>query len=159
MHKSTIRWRPSIRSERGRETHILCRFTRTRQHAARQHSKNVGEFAARLFAQTTDLEMDYVKESMFGVSGWRQSWREIIQRCKNCSRHAQVSCNLLRCAFCSYTTLNDSPFVSRRDVGWGAVRDVLLREEQREVCSGRNEEAGSDRCRLASRCVLRCYVA
>ena len=36
------------------------------QHTARQHSENVGEFAARLFAQTTDLEMDYVKESVFG---------------------------------------------------------------------------------------------
>ena len=52
-----------------KETHILRRITRSSQHAARQHSENVGELVARLFAQTTDLEMDYVKESVFGVSG------------------------------------------------------------------------------------------
>ena len=48
-----------------KENHILRRFTRTSQHAARQHCENVGELVARLFAQTTDLEMDYVKESVF----------------------------------------------------------------------------------------------
>ena len=66
----------------------------------------------------------------------RRSWQKIIQRCKNCSRHALVSCNLLCCAFCSLMTLIASTFVSRRDVGWGAVRDVLLGEEQRGVCCG-----------------------
>ena len=34
----------------------------------------------------------------------RQSWRKIIQRCKNCPRHASMSSSLLCCAFCSRTS-------------------------------------------------------
>ena len=54
------------------ETSILRRFTRTSQLATRQHSENV-QSVARLFAQTTNLKMEHVKETVFGVGGGCQS--------------------------------------------------------------------------------------
>ena len=48
---------------------IVHSFTRTSQHAGRQHREQVGQIVARLFAQTTDLEMEYVKETVFGDGG------------------------------------------------------------------------------------------
>ena len=38
------------------EEDILCCFTRTSSHAARQHLENVGALVARLFVQTNDLD-------------------------------------------------------------------------------------------------------
>ena len=41
----------------------------------------------------------------------RLSWRKVIQRCKNGSRHAQESCNLLCCAFCLRTSRPSWPLL------------------------------------------------
>ena len=49
------------------EGNIATRFLRTGQHAARGHRQQVAALVARLFAQTEDLEMEYIKESVFGV--------------------------------------------------------------------------------------------
>ena len=51
------------------ENRILRRFTRTSQHAARQHRENVGQLVVpgRFFALTTDLEMEHVKGTVIGV--------------------------------------------------------------------------------------------
>ena len=38
-------------------------------HAARQHHEHVGAIVARLFDQTTDLEMEFIKLEVFGVDG------------------------------------------------------------------------------------------
>ena len=43
------------------EEDILRRFTRTSSHA------NVGALVARLFVQTNDLELEYIKLEVFGV--------------------------------------------------------------------------------------------
>ena len=51
------------------ENAILHHFTHTSQHAALQHSENVGALVARVFVQTSDLEMEHVKELVFRVSG------------------------------------------------------------------------------------------
>ena len=51
------------------EEDILRRFTRTSSHAARQHRENVGVLVSRLFVQTNDLEMEYIKLEVFRVEG------------------------------------------------------------------------------------------
>ena len=49
------------------ENAIACSFTRTRQHACRQNREQVGQVVARLFAQTSDLEIKYVRGTVFCV--------------------------------------------------------------------------------------------
>ena len=61
------------------EDDILHRFMRTSSHAARNHRERVGAIVARLFEQTTDMEMEFIKAEVFGVEG---SWRKTTQRCK-----------------------------------------------------------------------------
>ena len=47
---------------------IATRFLRTGQHAARDHREQVAAIVARLFLQTDDLEMEHIKQSVFGVA-------------------------------------------------------------------------------------------
>ena len=42
---------------------------RTSSHAARNHRERVGAIVARLFEQTTDMEMEFIKAEVFGVEG------------------------------------------------------------------------------------------
>ena len=42
---------------------------RTSSHAARDHWKRVGAIVTRLFEQTTDREMEFIKAEVFGVEG------------------------------------------------------------------------------------------
>ena len=55
------------------EDDILRRFMHTSTHAARNHRERVGAIVARLFEQTTDMEMEFIKgfkAEVFGVEGW-----------------------------------------------------------------------------------------
>ena len=54
--------------EPNHEANIIQRFTRTGQHACRDHREQVAKIVASLFA-TDDLEMEHVKQSVFGVPG------------------------------------------------------------------------------------------
>ena len=51
------------------EDDILRRFMRTSTHAARNHRERVGAIVARLFEQTTDMEIEFIKAEVFGVEG------------------------------------------------------------------------------------------
>ena len=50
------------------EEAIATRFLRTGQHVARDHREQVAAIVARLFLQTDDLEMEHIKQSVFGVA-------------------------------------------------------------------------------------------
>ena len=67
------------------EDNILRRFMRTSSHAALNHRERVGAIVARLFEQTTYIEMEFIKAEVFGVKAGRQSWRKTNQRCKSYS--------------------------------------------------------------------------
>ena len=58
------------------EDDILRRFMRTSSHATRNHQERVGAIVARLFEQTTDMEMEFIKAEMFGVEGGAQIMAE-----------------------------------------------------------------------------------
>ena len=51
------------------EDDILRCFMRTSSHAARNQRERVGAIVARLFEQTTDMEMEFIKANVFGVEG------------------------------------------------------------------------------------------
>ena len=105
---------------------ILRRFMRTSQHAARLHSEQVGQIVARLFAQTCDLEMEHVKETVFSVGGEAQimgkdhpAMQELFK-----TRAGELQSPLL-----CLLVINDFqcfPFCMQKDIGWSAVRDILL---------------------------------
>ena len=62
----------AVNPKKENEHGILRRFTHTpasMQLDSTAKTLASRELVARLFAQTTDLEIDYVKESVFGVSG------------------------------------------------------------------------------------------
>ena len=106
------------------EEDILCSltrtgFTRTGSYATRQHRENVGALVTRLFVQTDDLEMEYIKLEVFRESelkAGRGLWRKSTQRCKSSSREAPVTCYLPCCALCSQKTLSASTFTCRQEV-------------------------------------------
>ena len=51
------------------EANIIRQFTRAGQHACRGHSEPVAKPVTSLFAQTNDLEMEHMKQSVFCVHG------------------------------------------------------------------------------------------
>ena len=98
------------------EADIIRRFTRTGQHAGRDHREQVAKIVASPFAKTNDMEMEHVKHCGNQCSACpeeRLSWGTIILLFKPCPRRKQVSTTWLCDAICMSSTLSAPTLVCR----------------------------------------------